>query len=362
MSALKKLSDRFGHLDSAHRVNKFSLILIVVIFAAIPLTVFSAVTLRQLNPQAATGQPSGLLPVGTINTQQPTFSWSCYCYTTSYRVYLKTGNSNFYAGTWYKDVPGTTADWGGWKSASYPAFPGFQNGIVYYWEVGCTPGYGGCTTSSTFSFMIGGDTTPPTAPSNLRLYSISPTAITVAWNAATDNVGIRGYYVNVAEEGNSCGNRACSIISGGASRGPNPPPVITNAFYTFTPDAKKMYKVFVNAVDLAGNVSGSSAILRRIQGHTTLDSDGDGFKDAVENYLGTDPNLACGTSGTWARPGWPPDLDDSRAINLVDLAKFNTFLGQDPDNDLNRWYDFDANGVIDSYDQGVIKLKFGSRC
>ncbi len=123
-----------------------------------------------------------------------------------------------------------------------------------------------------------------------------------------------------------------------------------------------MYKVFVNAVDLAGNVSGSSAILRRIQGHTTLDSDGDGFKDAVENYLGTDPNLACGTSGTWARPGWPPDLDDSRAINLVDLAKFNTFLGQDPDNDLNRWYDFDANGVIDSYDQGVIKLKFGSRC
>ena len=37
------------------------------------------------------------------------------------------------------------------------------------------------------------DTTAPSTPSNLRVASATATSVTIAWNAATDNVGVAGY-------------------------------------------------------------------------------------------------------------------------------------------------------------------------
>ena len=39
------------------------------------------------------------------------------------------------------------------------------------------------------------DTTPPTTPKNLRVTSASPTAVGLAWNASTDDVGVTAYLV-----------------------------------------------------------------------------------------------------------------------------------------------------------------------
>ena len=49
------------------------------------------------------------------------------------------------------------------------------------------------TTSTTACPPPTGDTTPPTAPSNLRATGATQTSVTVAWNASTDNVAVAGY-------------------------------------------------------------------------------------------------------------------------------------------------------------------------
>ena len=41
------------------------------------------------------------------------------------------------------------------------------------------------------------DKEPPSAPTNLRLSAATPFSVSLAWDAAEDNVGITGYYVNV---------------------------------------------------------------------------------------------------------------------------------------------------------------------
>ncbi|MEE4544145.1 discoidin domain-containing protein [Streptomyces sp. V4-01] len=41
----------------------------------------------------------------------------------------------------------------------------------------------------------GGDTTPPTAPANLHATAHTSSSVSLAWNAATDNVGVTGYRV-----------------------------------------------------------------------------------------------------------------------------------------------------------------------
>jgi hypothetical protein len=39
------------------------------------------------------------------------------------------------------------------------------------------------------------DTSPPTAPGNLRKVQVTPISVTLAWNASTDDVGVAGYDV-----------------------------------------------------------------------------------------------------------------------------------------------------------------------
>src|SRR6266545_2449489 len=42
---------------------------------------------------------------------------------------------------------------------------------------------------------IGGDTTPPTAPTNLAVASKTSTTVSLTWTASTDNVGVTGYRI-----------------------------------------------------------------------------------------------------------------------------------------------------------------------
>ncbi len=88
----------------------------------------------------------------------------------------------------------------------------------------------------------GGDTTPPAAPTNLHTTAVLSNEIDLAWNAATDNVGVTGYKVYrnnvvVATLGN----------------------VLTYANTGLAPATAYQYKV--TALDAAGNESAASNIV-----------------------------------------------------------------------------------------------------
>ncbi|MFL4910754.1 cysteine/serine endopeptidase inhibitor [Streptomyces sp. MMS24-I2-30] len=84
----------------------------------------------------------------------------------------------------------------------------------------------------------GGDTQAPSAPANLRSPGQTPTSVSLAWDASSDNVGVTGY--EVYADG--------SEIPVGTNTGATIADLAENAPHTFT----------VVALDAAGNVSGAS--------------------------------------------------------------------------------------------------------
>ena len=94
------------------------------------------------------------------------------------------------------------------------------------------------------------------------------------------------------------------------------------------------------------------------------DDDNDGFDDAVEAYVGTDPLDDCpdvlGTPGLCPGPScdgddaWPPDLDVDRDTDMVDVLKFKPLILAgfpcDGDPAYDNRFDFTADGCINIVD------------
>ena len=101
---------------------------------------------------------------------------------------------------------------------------------------------------ATFSAAASsGDTTPPTAPSNLTATAASASQINLAWTASTDNVGVTGYLVE------RCSGSGCSNFS----------QISTPTSTTFSDTlltANTSYSYRVRATDAAGNLSAYSNI------------------------------------------------------------------------------------------------------
>ncbi|GJM71113.1 hypothetical protein HMSSN036_33290 [Paenibacillus macerans] len=96
------------------------------------------------------------------------------------------------------------------------------------------------------------DTTPPTAPGQLRVTETAPTSVSLAWDASTDNVGVTGYTV-------AYGTGSINVTGTSAT--------ITG----LSPDTAYTFKV--TARDAAGNVSAAASV----QGKTTAEENpGDG--------------------------------------------------------------------------------------
>lgn len=75
------------------------------------------------------------------------------------------------------------------------------------------------------------------------------------------------------------------------------------------------------------------------------DSDGDGFKDGMEAYVGTDPNKSCGVNA------WPIDFDNNREVNIFDVAAFQPhFFAEIGQANYDRRFDLNADGTIDIFD------------
>ena len=90
-----------------------------------------------------------------------------------------------------------------------------------------------------------GDTTPPTAPSNLTATAASASQINLAWTASTDNVGVTGYLVE------RCSGAGCSNFAQIGT------PTSTS-FSDTGLTASTSYSYRVRATDAAGNLSAYS--------------------------------------------------------------------------------------------------------
>ena len=91
------------------------------------------------------------------------------------------------------------------------------------------------------------------------------------------------------------------------------------------------------------------------------DGDCDGWTDADEGAIGTDPAVACDDGEL--QPDWPPDFDDNRVINILDVGMtlppyFGTTV---PPTSARR--DLDPNGFINILDVGMtLPPYFGASC
>ena len=93
----------------------------------------------------------------------------------------------------------------------------------------------------------GGDTTPPSAPTNLTATATSSSQINLSWTASTDNVGVTGYFVQ------RCSGSGCTTFAQVASVAG------TTTTYSDTGlTGSTSYSYRVQATDAAGNLSAFS--------------------------------------------------------------------------------------------------------
>jgi len=114
------------------------------------------------------------------------------------------------------------------------------------------------------------------------------------------------------------------------------------------------YSLTAKAFDVAGNVGTSAPVSVTVR---NLDSDGDGFSDSAEAFIGTNPNLRCGLNA------WPPDVNNSGKVDSVDIARVRAKFGlsQGSAGYLAR-YDLTADGKMDQTDISIVRSYFNRTC
>jgi subtilisin family serine protease len=89
------------------------------------------------------------------------------------------------------------------------------------------------------------------------------------------------------------------------------------------------------------------------------DSDGDGFTDAAEIYIGTDPFDSCAPP----EDAWPPDTNDDTYVNVLDLFLFVPHLATSVgDANYDRRFDTNTDDAINVLDLFVLVPFLDSQC
>ena len=117
---------------------------------------------------------------------------------------------------------------------------GLTANTSYQYHVDAIDAAGNIASSSTLTVSTATDTTPPTAPGNLRSTTITSSSVGIAWNVSTDNAGVTGYRVY----------RGTSLL-------------VTTTSLTYTNTgltANTSYQYHVDAIDAAGNIASSSTL------------------------------------------------------------------------------------------------------
>ncbi|WP_170223053.1 fibronectin type III domain-containing protein [Nonomuraea turkmeniaca] len=175
--------------------------------------------------------------------------------------------------------------------------------------------------------VIPPDSEPPAAPPNLRVTSMSPLDVALAWDAATDNTGVAGYgiYKDNIKQGNdqatltrtltglaagtsytlavdaadAAGNRSAKTSI--TQTTPTPPvaggEALTRTFLGLT--AGRTYVVEIDAIDGVGNRSAK----------TSLQVSTDNMPPTVPPAL-----RATAVSGTQISVAWNPSMDDITGV------------------------------------------------
>ncbi|MEK7559416.1 MAG: S8 family serine peptidase [Patescibacteria group bacterium] len=87
------------------------------------------------------------------------------------------------------------------------------------------------------------------------------------------------------------------------------------------------------------------------------DPDRDAFSTEVENYVGTNPNLACGIDA------WPADFNNDAIANSSDFLSFNAHFGaRVGEPAYSARHDLNANGLINGADILQFNIIFGKNC
>ena len=111
------------------------------------------------------------------------------------------------------------------------------NGVCARTQTTCTFAVGPITRIKA---RFARDATPPGAPGDLRVTSTTRTSVSLAWNAASDNLGVKGYRVYVADR---------SVAD-----------VTTREYRIAGLACGRTYRVAVDTVDVAGNRSQKAGI------------------------------------------------------------------------------------------------------
>ena len=98
-----------------------------------------------------------------------------------------------------------------------------------------------------------------------------------------------------------------------------------------------------------------------------VDTDGDGFSDCAEQYMGTNVTLACPVTSVAddeAIDAWPPDFNDDTFVDITDVNRMaaQRFGAMRGDPDYNPRYDLNADGFIDITDMSTVQSRFGQTC
>jgi hypothetical protein len=118
---------------------------------------------------------------------------------------------------------------------------GLDPSTTYHYKVRAVSNTGRSDYNPTTQLAIktGGDTTPPSAPQNLVAKASGIKKITLTWNAATDNSGIKQYRIYYGSK---------TVLTGSAQTSYTDTTLALNTVYSFT----------VKAEDLAGNLGSAS--------------------------------------------------------------------------------------------------------
>ncbi|SFK58075.1 chitinase [Streptosporangium canum] len=180
----------------------------------------------------------------------------------------------------------------------------------------------------------GGDTTPPSVPGNLRSTATSPTSVSLAWNASTDNVTVTGYEIY----------RGTTLVT-----------TVTGTTHTDTGlTPATAYTYTVRARDAAGNRSTASSQLNV----TTQDGGGGGGNKLLGYFT---------QWGIYQRAYHVKNIVTSGSaakLTHINYAFGNVQNGQctlgDTYADYDRFYQAgeSVDGVADTWDNGALRGNF----
>lgn len=196
---------------------------------------------------------------------------------------------------------------------------------------------GGCKTSATQAFtVLTKDTSPPEVSMGTTL--TKPTSLTFYWSTY-DNVGVVRQDISLGVTTET----STGIIPLGSG-------ITSYTYNNLTPNT--LYYYNIRAYDAAGNVGGRSGGIRT----DDIDSDGDGWLNGVEIWMGTNPNLKCGGASAW-----PPDLNGDKVVSSADQFLLYKAIASPPAN-IRRYEFYPGDNVLNSKDSEALAKYVGQRC